>query len=148
MTAFKTSVRIRRPIEDTFTFVADPLNFPHWNSAVRAVRQTGGRHGDVGSTYTMERELPSGRVQNELEIFAHEHPTEFAIRAMSGPTPFSYRYVLSGTNDETVVQLDAVVELEGAAGLLGPLAGRAVKRGVDDNFHQLKYILETTPRVA
>jgi hypothetical protein len=25
MTAFKTSVRIRRPIEDTFTFAADPL---------------------------------------------------------------------------------------------------------------------------
>jgi hypothetical protein len=92
--------------------------------------------------------LPSGRAQNELEIFAHEHPTEFAIRAMSGPTPFRYHYVFSGTNGETVVQLDAVVELEGAAGLLGPLAGRAVKRGVDDNFHELKRILETTPRLA
>jgi hypothetical protein len=148
MTAFKTSVRIRRPIEDTFTFVSDPLNFPRWNSAVRAVWQTGGRQSHVGSTYTMERELPGGRVQNELEILTHEHPTEFAIRAMSGPTPFRYRYVLSGTNDETVVQLDAVVELEGAAGLLSPLAGRAVKRGVDDNFHELKRILETTPRPA
>lgn len=97
VTAFKTSVRIRRPIEEVFAFVSEPLNFPHWNSAVRAVRKTHGRDGEVGSTYTMERELPSGGVQNELEVFARGRrlevfargrPTEFGIRTTSGPTPF------------------------------------------------------------
>jgi uncharacterized protein YndB with AHSA1/START domain len=148
MTAFKTSVRIRRPIEDVFAYVSDPLNFPHWNSAVRAVRQTGGRDGEVGSTYTMQRELPSGGAQNELEIVAREHPTEFGIRTTSGPTPFSYRYTFSAANGATVVQLDGALELDGPAALLGPLAGRAVKRGVDDNFADLKRILETPVRLA
>jgi hypothetical protein len=32
--------------------------------------------------------------------------------------------------------------------LLGPLAGRAVKRGVEDNLDELKNILETTPRLT
>jgi hypothetical protein len=32
--------------------------------------------------------------------------------------------------------------LDGAAALLGPLARRAVKKGVDDNFATLKRILE------
>jgi hypothetical protein len=44
-----------------------------------------------------------------------------------------------------VVQLDGVFELDGVASLLGPLAGRAVKR---DNLDELKDILETTPRRA
>ena len=38
--------------------------------------------------------------------------------------------------------LAAEVELEGPAALLGPLARRAVKKGVDDNFTTLKQILE------
>jgi uncharacterized protein YndB with AHSA1/START domain len=143
MTAFKTSVRITRPIEAVFAYVSDPLNFPHWNSAVRAVRKTHGRESEVGSTYTMERDLPSGFVQNGLEIIALERPTEFGIRTTVGPTPFTYRYRFSAENGQTVVLLDAVVELDGALALLGPLAGRAVKHGVNDNFAELKRILET-----
>ena len=142
MTRFETSVRISRPIEEVFAFVAEPLNFPRWNSAVRAVRHTGGEAGAVGSTYAMERDLPSGQAQNELEVFARGRPTEFGIRTTSGPTPFSYRYEFTAANGETVVRLDAAVELEGPAALLGPLAGRAVKRGVDSNFAELKRILE------
>jgi uncharacterized protein YndB with AHSA1/START domain len=143
VTAFRTSVRIRRPIEDVFAFVSEPLNFPHWNSAVTAVEKTRGRESEVGSTYTMERQLPTGRVQNELEIFAREHATDFGIRTTSGPTPFSYLYTFSAATGETVVQIDAVVELDGAPALLGPLVRPAVKGGVDDNFAELKRTLET-----
>ena len=44
MIIFETSVRISRPIEEVFSYVADPLNFPRWNSAAEAVRppQPGG----------------------------------------------------------------------------------------------------------
>ena len=119
MTEFQTSIRIGRPIEEVFAFVSDPLNFPRWNSAVQAVRQTG------DATYAMERNLPTGRAHNDLELFGRRQPGEFGIRTTSGPTPFTYRYAL-----------------DGVAGLLGPVAGRAVKRGVDDNFAELKRLLE------
>ena len=91
--SFETSVRIERPIEEVFAFVSDPIQFPRWNSAVQAVRRTSarGETGEVGSTYSMERELPSGRVENGLEVFVREQPTEFGIRTTSGPTPFVYR---------------------------------------------------------
>ena len=139
---FQTTARIARPIDEVFAFVSDPGNFPQWNSAVQAVHKTSEGERGVGSTYSMERQLPSGRARNELEIVACESPNEFAIRTTSGPTPFLYRYSLSTENGATVVQLDAHVELEGAPSLLGPLARRAVKKGVDDNFSTLKRILE------
>jgi len=138
----ETDVRIQRPIEDVFAYLSDPGNFPHWNSAVRAVGTTSARTNDVGSIYSMERELPSGRAENDLEIVALERPREFTIRTTSGPTPFHYRYRLRSDNGETIVTLDAEVELEGAAAFAAPLARRAVKRGVDDNFAALKQILE------
>lgn len=88
---FETSVRIERAVDEVFDYVSDPRNFPHWNSAVQAVSVTSGE-GDAGSTYLMERELPGGPAQNELEILDRNRPTEFAIRTTSGPTPFVYRY--------------------------------------------------------
>jgi len=82
----------------------------------------------------MIRLLPSGQAENELEITAYERPRGFAIRTSSGPTPFVYRYAFSPSDGGTLVELDAEVELPGVAALAGPLARRAVKRGVDDNL--------------
>ena len=115
---------------------------PSWNSAVQTVHGISGETGELGSTYSMQRALPTGRVVNELEVFVREHPAEFDIRTTSGPTPFSYRYRFVSDGAETVVHLGANVELPGMAGVLGPLAARAVRRGVDANFAELKRTLE------
>jgi hypothetical protein len=98
----------------------------------------------------MERELPTGRGANKLEIVARERPREFAIRTTSGPTPFHYLYRFSAKNGETVVQLTAEVELQGPAAfvpqfarrVVPQFARRAVKKGADHNFATLKEILE------
>jgi uncharacterized membrane protein len=150
--SFETSVRIDRPIEQVFAFVSDPIQFPQWNSAVQAVRRTSAVRGTSGetderrSTYSMERELPGGRVVNGLEVFVHEQPTEFGIRTTSGPTPFVYDYQFASDGEDTIVHLAASVELAGVAGVLGPLAARAVRRGVDANFTALKRTLEGNAR--
>ena len=143
MITFETGVRINRPIEEVFAYVSDPLNFPRWNSAVHAVRKISGDDNiGVGSTYVMERTLRTGKGENALQIVAREQPSEFAIRTTSGPTPLVYNYRFSPDDGETLVQLDAVLELKGAHALLGPIAGRLVKNGVDDNLATLKKILE------
>jgi uncharacterized membrane protein len=140
---FETSVRIERAIDEVFDYVSDPRNFPRWNSAVQAVSVTSGEDGPR-STYLMERELPGGPAENEVEILNRDRPTEFAVRTTSGPTPFVYRYRFDSDGPATVVHLAAEVELSGIAGVLGPLGARVVKRGVDANFATLRQILETS----
>jgi carbon monoxide dehydrogenase subunit G len=58
---FETSVRVKRPIEDVFGFLSDPLLLPRWNSAAQSVQRTSGEGGSLGSTYSMQRQLPIGR---------------------------------------------------------------------------------------
>ena len=140
---FETSVRIERPIEAVFDYVSEPVNFPRWNSAVQSVQETSAGADGVGATYRMERELPDGRAENDLEVVEVNRPSLFVIRTTSGPTPFQYRYVLADEEGGTLLQLAAEVELGGLAGALGPLASRVVKRGVDSNFADLKRILES-----
>jgi uncharacterized membrane protein len=144
MTTFSTSVRILRPVEAVYAFVADPLQFPRWNSAVHAVDLTSGERGRVGSRYSMQRRLPAGQVENELEVFTREHATEFGIRTTSGPAGFRYLYRFVSDGVDTVIQLDARVELSGVASVLGPLAASAIRRGVDANLATLKRTLETS----
>jgi ligand-binding SRPBCC domain-containing protein len=140
--AFDTDVHIDRPLEEVFAYVSDPLNLPRWNSAVQAVRKTSVGQNDVAPTYSLERELPTGSAVNELEVVASEPPREFAIRTTAGPTPFLYRYQFSAENGETVMKLEAEVELPGAAAFLPRLTRRLVKNGVNDNLATLKRILE------
>jgi uncharacterized protein YndB with AHSA1/START domain len=140
--AFQTQVGIDRPVEEVFAYVSDPRNFPSWNSAVREVRLISGAANGRGSTYTMERQLPTGVATNQLEIVAREQPYEFTIRTTAGPTPFLYRYRFGVENGETIVRLDARVELGGVAAVLPQIARIGVKHGVDDNLAALKLILE------
>jgi uncharacterized protein YndB with AHSA1/START domain len=140
--AFETNVRVDRQVEEVFAYVSEPLNFPRWNSAVGSMRKTSAGEEGLGSRYVMERQLPTGNAINELDVVASEPPREFAIRATTGPTPFLYRYRFAAANGETIVHLDAEVELPGPAGLLRQLARRAVKNGVDQNLATLKQILE------
>jgi uncharacterized protein YndB with AHSA1/START domain len=143
MITFETGVRIERRLEDVYAYIAEPANFPRWNSAVQAVRKTSaGDDTAVGSTYVMERTLPTGTAVNGLEIVADEPPTAFAIRTTSGPTPFIYRYRFAADDHATVVRLQGEAELGHAADFLAPLARRALQRGVDDNLATLKAILE------
>ena len=135
MIGIQTRIRIARPRADVFALLSDPLRFPLWNSAVTAVDGSGTR-------YVMHRSLPTGPAENGLEVVEREAPGRFGIRTTSGPTPFLYRYSLTEAGDATVVALDAAVELDGAFGRLGPLASRAVKRGIDANLATLRDALE------
>jgi ligand-binding SRPBCC domain-containing protein len=146
MIAFETSIAIDCPIEQVFAYLSEPVNFPSWNSAVQVVRPTAAGAGEVGSTYSMERQLPTGPAINTLEIVTREHPHEVAIRTIEGPTPFLYRYRFLAEGDRTIIELDAQVELPSIARFMPQLAGRAVKHGVDDNLTTLKLILEDARR--
>jgi uncharacterized protein YndB with AHSA1/START domain len=128
--AFEISTHINRPIEEVFAYVSEPLNLPRWNSAVQAVRKTSADGAGAGSTYLMERDLPTGRAVNELEVVASKRPREFVIRATAGPTPFLYRYRFSVVNGATVMQLEAEVELPRPASPAGarPARGQAGRR--------------------
>ncbi len=136
MIAFQTRIEIDRPPEDVYAVVGDPTTYTRWNSAVRSVEPLD------ADGYRMVRELPSGVAENHLEVIAARSPDFVVIEASDGPTPFTYRYEIHGVNGGTELELDAEVELGGAAALLGPLAARAVKRGVDENLATLKTLLE------
>jgi len=58
------------------------------------------------------------------------------------PDAFTYRYRFTSDRADTVIHLDATVEVPRLAAVLGPLAAGAVRRGVNANLAALKRTLE------
>jgi ligand-binding SRPBCC domain-containing protein len=142
--SFTTQIRIERPVELVFDFVADPEHLPAWNPQVRSVRPTSVTRKAVGATYAMERELPAGPTANVLEVVDRSAPGTFALRAASGPTRFvhRYRFVPDPDGTATVLRLDAEVDVGAFVALSGSLAHRVALGGVESNLRALKRVLE------
>ena len=142
MIQFDVSIKINRPPEQVFAYVADEKNMARWNSAVQSVQQTSPGPISVGATYHMVRQLPQGWAYNSYKITAYQPNQALTIETTSGPTPFCYQYHFEPIANGTELSLVAKVKTSGLASLAAPLLSRGIKRGVEDNFMTLKQILE------
>jgi len=88
---------------------------------VRQVTRVGGTRG-LGTRY--ELYLP-GPARNEVSITEYAAGEEVTFTSLSGPAPFTYRYLVRPSGDTTRVTLEGTISaagLTGPAALLGPLA--------------------------
>lgn len=146
---FQLTVSIAAAPRVVFDFVSDLRTMPRWYSAVEAVHRLGGST-PATARYLVDRRLPTGVVQNEVRLSEYIPNTEVAFTSVSGPTPFTYHYRVAAAPEGTQLRLDGSISaagLPGPAGLLGPVAERLFKRGMQENLGQLVAILEGTPRV-
>jgi uncharacterized protein YndB with AHSA1/START domain len=151
MLKFNIDIMIEKPVEEVFRFVAKGENGSLWNSAVREVKKISEEPVNVGTKYSMIRQLPSGSVENVYEVIEYEENKKLSIKIISGPTPFLYRYSFKPVDHATELSLEAEAEKEGLVEVLGTKARIApefvlsgfVKRGVEENFQTLKSLLES-----
>ena len=145
MSKFVLKLDIGRRVQDVFSFLADSENTPIWYEAVRSVRKLTPGLVREGTRYEMVRHLPQGVVENEVEVSELEANERVTLRSLSGPTPFTYCYLLEPNGERTQLTLEGEITGEGLAGpaaLLAPLAGTLFKRGMATNLEALKRHLE------
>jgi hypothetical protein len=143
MIRIETQIELAPRPAVAFAQLADLKRLPAWNSEVQRVVPRLRGPPVAGSRYAMSRRLPQGDVDDELEVVTIDPPRELVLRTIGGATPFTYRYTLSARHDGgTLLQLVAEVQLGPTAELLGPVARRAVRHGIDDNLQTLRAILD------
>ncbi|MFI6235456.1 SRPBCC family protein [Micromonospora sp. NPDC050784] len=141
---FQLNLDIAAPAAQVFDFVADFTTMPRWYVAVQRVERVTGTRG-LGTRYKVYRDLPGGPALNEVSITKYSEGEEVVFTSLSGPTPFTYRYLLRPSPDTTNLILEGTISaagLTGPAALLGPLAERLFKGGMRDNLGTLKQLLE------
>ena len=130
------SVRINRPVEDVFAFVADGEKCKQWRPGVLDIaRATGAMDGGIGTRYIQGVKGPLGRrISADYEITGFEPNRRIEFQTVSGPARPHGRYDFEAAEGGTRLTFALDAELTGIRKLL--MAG-AVQRTMDAEVRTL-----------
>jgi len=138
-------VRIARPMEEVFGFVAELTNDTKWQDFVASTERTSAT-GGLGATYVRSYKNPFGKpMPGQVVVTAYEAPVRIAfdITTASGTGSIEARFEPDGDG----TRLTRIVELhhKGIWRLLAPLMAPMMRAGDRKALARLRQVLERTP---
>ena len=79
------SVEINRPVEEVFSYVANPENLPEWSSIVIEVRKETQGEPKEGERFTSVGKFLGRPFDTPFEVVSYEPPRRFSHRSTGGP---------------------------------------------------------------
>ena len=145
---FGASVRIDRPVEEVFDFLADGDNDPKFSPRVLEIRKTTDGPAGAGTVYASTVKDAGMKTQREFRLTEFERPsrirwTEVSRHAITAPEG---GYDLKPDGDGTRLTFFNVLEGHGFGKLLTPLALRSARGGADDFAGAIKAAVEAERR--
>jgi carbon monoxide dehydrogenase subunit G len=141
----RVSIRIARPADEVFAFVADARNRPSWDESVDSEELTSAEPIGVGSTVRTTMRSMGRRYVYTWEVVRHDPPIGMTIESTSGPFPTTLAYELEGQEGETSVEFAVTGRPTGLLRLFEPMIARTTQKNLNHGFERLKHVLETGP---
>jgi len=148
MARFEQSVVIRRPSEQVFDFLANPVNDPQWSSASIEMRQTSEGPVGVGATFKQVGRFLGRRLEFALEVTAYEPNRRFGMKVTAGPIKFAGMRVLETVPDGTRVTFTGGGPSGGFFRIAEPLLARLAEGQLTADLAALKEVLEAHAEAA
>ncbi len=148
MEQFKTSLVIRRPVEDVFTFVCNYRNSPLWVSgALEHAKVSEGPIG-VGTVIRTTGRTMGLRIEVTRIVTAYEPYARYAFKSEYRQIPLTTTFLFEPVSDGT--RLTVVVEGEPAGFFkaAAPLVLGTVRQQFEGDLLRLKTLLEGQKRKA
>lgn len=140
----EADVTINRPLEEVFTFVSTPAEFPRWQNGVLESRQTTAGPVGLGSTGTIVREAMGRKDETGWEVTDFKANAGYTVTS-TGRATVSYVLTYTFTAVEGGTRVHARFQGE-AHGLAKPLEGmiaNSVKKDWQEDHQHLKTLLES-----
>ncbi|MFC2038113.1 SRPBCC family protein [Chloroflexota bacterium] len=142
MASFESRIKIDRPIEDVFAFVADQGKLSQWQTGLVESGLTSEGPTDVGSTYRYVFELFGRRLEATGVITEFEPNHMYAFKALSGSFPVAGSFTFVETWGGTRVVFAGELPQRGVSRMAGRMMGPMLESQLDASFERLKEILE------
>lgn len=140
---FAFDVTIARPPAEVFSVVTDLERLPDWQPAVVGVEKLQEGPLRTGSRLKEVREVRGKRLEQVVEVSAHEPGRAFGLRIVEGPLPVHGDLTFTPTGDGgTRLHMHAFGRASGAMRLLQPLLNVGLKREFRSQYGRLKEIVE------
>ena len=139
MARIKTSIVIRRPLDETFAYLTDPRNAKDWSSELVDVTY----NGDLteGSTGVDTRRMGRKEVVMPWIVTAYERP-ERIVFEYGRPFPATAEFSFRAHEGGTLVTCDTELRPRGLWRMLAPVMAAEAKKIDAVQFQKAKQILE------
>lgn len=139
---YEASVLVRRPIEEVWAFLTDPLNLPRWSDAWRGSHLTSPGPIRPGTTFQGRRVILGVAIPWNGEVIEWDPPNTFGYSVMVLGARSRMRMRLESTLDGTRVVRVGEREPRPAQQLLSRILGPWLVRHHDARDQRLKQLLE------
>jgi uncharacterized membrane protein len=136
------TIEIDRPVDEVFSFLADPENLPRWQSGLLEVRREPGPSG-VGARHLEVRSMLGKRIEQTLEVTALDPGAQFDLAVVQGPVQLTVRHTFERTDTGTRVSIVGEGDPGALFAFAAPVIARAIKRQSQADFQRLKTVLES-----
>ena len=140
------SVKISRPPDEVFSFVADPRNDEQWTPAVKETRKTSEGPLGAGATFESVFRLLGRRFEAPFEIAEYEPNRKVVLgSATSGPLRLTGTRSVEAVPGGTRVTITVEGRSGGFFGVADPVFARLAERPLKAYLANLKNLLEAAP---
>ena len=142
MAQFKTSLVIRRPVEDVFMFVSNYQNSPRWISGEWEHTKVSAGPIGVGTVIrTMGRTLGL-RIETTRLVTAYEPYSKYAFKSEYQQIPITTTFLFEPWQDDTHLIVVVEGEPSGLFTLTLPFVLGAARQQLEGDLRRLKALLE------
>jgi len=139
MVQIKNELTIKKPRNDTFSFISHFENIPLWNYYVRSVKKVSEHVEGKGTIYHQVRKHD----EQKFRITRYDPPNLITIETIEDSTP-QFRRTISLSQKGNRTQLHDNFEIEtGSPNVVERLLKNRMKSAVNENLSKLKELLET-----
>jgi uncharacterized membrane protein len=142
MIKVETTVHINRPPQEVFAYLSNFENNPKWQSGMREARFTSEEPLRLGSTYEQVASFLGRPVLSTFEVITYESGQMVKATSTSGSFPITFTRMVAAEEEGTRVTAIIEGDASGFFKLAEPLLARFVQRSVDNDYANLKKILE------
>jgi carbon monoxide dehydrogenase subunit G len=141
----ESTVRIERPVEDVFGFVADLTNVASMDPSVKSVQKTSEGPIGAGSTFRIRQKAPHlGKSRDASVRYTTVKPNrKIEFEARVGPNSPTARLTFKRVDGGTRVRFHGEPSLGGPLKVLSPLSMRQGQHMWDKRLTRLKRTLES-----
>ena len=148
MPQFKTSLVIRRPVEDVFTFVSNYRNSPQWVADAWEHTQVSAGPLGVGTVIRTTGRTMGLRIDATRIITAYELYTKYAFKSEYRQVPLTTTFLFEPIRDGTRLTVMVEGEPSGLFKAATPLVLGMVRQQFEGDLRRLKALLEDQEQIA
>lgn len=139
----ESQIVIRRPVEEVFTYLANPENNPQWEKAVVESKLITSGPLRVGSEFSERVKLIGSPIQVVCTILEYDFPRVIAYRSdTSSRVKYEGRIQFESAGRDTRLTFTGKNQLGGFYRILEPLMRGEMEKELGDDLKKLKSVLE------